>query len=184
MSENTVPRIDPRFDPRFQRGYDPDVAATAPNDAAVSAPRDAPLPPVLSPAPDPHRPPREPHSGTPSQSACDSAHDVDSRAIHDAELAWLEEEDSGPSAPDPWFLGAWTVAVVAFALGATLALAGIMGEDYMGGPLDEGQRWLQLLGWTVAPAIAQGGLVGIVVMLVWTGVRYARRSVAHTAEPS
>ena len=67
MSENTVPRIDPRFDPRFQRGYDPDVAAWAPNDAAVSAPMDAaspadaagstpPAPPVSSRAHDQSRP--------------------------------------------------------------------------------------------------------------------------------
>ncbi len=72
---------------------------------------------------------------------------------------------------------------MALALGASLALAGIMTENWMG-PSNESDRWLQVIGWTVGPALVQGGLLGVVVMLVWTGLRRVRRESVDEEDPS
>jgi hypothetical protein len=42
---------------------------------------------------------------------------------------------------------------------------------------------LQYAGWTIAPSLVQGGLLGIVGMLVWTGVRHARLEARRGAAP-
>ena len=92
-----------------------------------------------------------------------------------ASVAWFDESGAASTgSADPWFLGAWALSGLALALGAGLFLSAIMGQDpYGGGNLSD--RWLQYAGWTIAPALVQGGLLGLVAMLVWTGVRHARR---------
>jgi hypothetical protein len=98
-----------------------------------------------------------------------------------ASVAWFDESGAESSASaDPWFLGAWAVAGVALALGAALFFTAMMGQSVYGG-VASNEMWLQYAGWTIAPALVQGGLLGIVGMLVWTGVRHAR---AHAKRAS
>ena len=59
-----------------------------------------------------------------------------------------------------------------------------MTETYTGGPSSQGDRWLQVVGWTFAPSMVQGGVLGIVVMLVWTGLRHVRRTAVDEGEPA
>ena len=54
-----------------------------------------------------------------------------------------------------------------------------MAENPFSG-VSQSDRWLQYVGWIVAPALIQGGLLGIVAMLVWTGIRWARRHRGHS----
>ena len=166
MSDGRGPGIDPRFDPQFQRGYAPDASdKQASRVPATTAPGAATPDAVPVPASAVVDPPRD-----------------DARS--DGELeSWLGDQESDPRSADPWFLGAWSVSVVALALGAFLSLAGIMTENYVG-PSSESDRWLQVIGWTVGPALVQGGLLGVVVMLVWTGLRRVRRESVDREDPS
>ncbi|WP_156401613.1 hypothetical protein [Agromyces sp. Soil535] len=169
MSEGSAARIDPRFDPQFQRGY---VAAEAGGPHASDA------------SPDPGAPTPATSPAEADGADAERAAPADPRGESDAEVAsWLDEPESDPPSADPWFLGAWTVSALAFALGATLVVAGIMSESYYGAS-GESERWLQIVGWTVAPSLMQGGLLGIVVMIVWTGLRHARRTETDAEVPS
>jgi hypothetical protein len=211
VGESSAQRIDPRFDPRFQRGYVP--GETGGSSASDASPDPAAPTPATSPAetgaadapPAPSRgaadaPPAPSRAGARTSVASGEASAQGAGAGAVAErpapagpgaesaaevVSWFDEPEPEPDPPsaDPWFLGAWTVSVVAFALGATLVLAGIMSEGYYGTP-NESERWLQIVGWTVAPSLMQGGLLGIVVVLVWTGLRHARRAEAHAEAPS
>ena len=69
-------------------------------------------------------------------------------------------------------LGGITAAPLV-AIGAALFWAGISSFDYFG-PSNEADRVLQTLSWSVAPSLIEVGCLGIVVMLVWTGLRRAR----------
>ncbi|RZS68756.1 hypothetical protein EV187_1194 [Agromyces ramosus] len=158
---------------------DASAAASASARASVLVPTPAPAPPRSS-ADLPATSAREPVA-TSSRVAPDDRGATpfpravtDEPAVDDQLSAMFEETDDEPSPTDPWFLAAWAVATVAVVVGGALWWAGIMAEDPFGGarPSD---RWLQYVGWVVAPALVQGGLVGIVAMLVWTGVRWARR---------
>jgi hypothetical protein len=98
-----------------------------------------------------------------------------------ASVAWFDESGAAsPGSADPWFLGAWAVSAVALALGAGLFFTAMMGQNVYGG-MASNEMWLQFAGWTIAPALVQGGLLGIVGMLVWTGIRHAR---AHAKRDS
>lgn len=159
----------------------PDASAEAPASARAAAlgPTAAPAPPRSSaglPAMAAHEP-----VATSSRAASDDrgaavfpSAATDEPAVDDELSAMFGETDDEPSPTDPWFLAAWAVATVAVVVGGALWWAGIMTQDPFGGarPSD---RWLQYVGWVVAPALVQGGLVGIVAMLVWTGIRWARR---------
>ncbi|GAA4379668.1 hypothetical protein [Agromyces bauzanensis] len=79
-----------------------------------------------------------------------------------------------PSSIAPWFIAGWGVAVVASVVGVALWWSSIVSQDFYSGPSNESDRWLQLLGWMVAPSLVEAGLLGLVAMLVWTGVRHAR----------
>ena len=99
-----------------------------------------------------------------------------------ASVAWFDESGAASASTgsaDPWFLGAWAVSAVALALGAALFFTAMMGQNVYG--MASNDMWLQYAGWTIAPALVQGGLLGIVGMLVWTGVRHAR---AHAKRAS
>ena len=184
------PGIDPRFDPRYQRGYVPDAAAADAGDQtpiviapAGSAPEDstasatAPPPPVRRPEPEPttgSRPTR-PH---PHEDADSSDRDLDAEddVLFPPEFA---EADDEPSPADPWFLAAWGVAVIAIVVGGAFWWAGLMADNPFSG-VNQSDRWLQYVGWVVAPSLIQGGLLGLVAMLVWTGIRWARRRSEHS----
>ena len=100
-----------------------------------------------------------------------------------ASVAWFDESGAASASPgsaDPWFLGAWAASAVALALGAGLFFTAMMGQSVYGG-IASNDMWLQYAGWTIAPALVQAGLLGIVGMLVWTGVRHAR---AHATRDS
>ena len=100
-----------------------------------------------------------------------------------ASVAWFDESGAASTgSADPWFLGAWVVAVVALALGAGLFLAAMTGQSFYG-PTGPSEQWLQYAGWSIAPALVQGGLLGIVAMLVWTGVRRARTQAQRASVP-
>ena len=85
-----------------------------------------------------------------------------------------EEDTSDAAGVDPWFLGAWALSAVALVVGAGLIWGGVMTQEFFG-PTDESDRLLQLAGWTIGPALVQVGLLGVVGMLGWSGVRYGRR---------
>ena len=99
--------------------------------------------------------------------------DVDT-ADRDDLLSVFDEVDDEPSPADPWFLAAWAVAVLAVVIGGAFWWAGMMAENPFSG-VNQSDRWLQYVGWVVAPPLVEGGLIGIVAMLVWTGIRRARR---------
>jgi hypothetical protein len=194
MTETDARRLDPRYDPRFQRGYvgdqRSDAAADPPTTAALVHAAPEPTPPApgaTKPVPESAQPTPEATQSAPqtpeaTQSAPDSSEASDP-------LADLEHDDSNASGsdgigaaapddsrrPDVWFLGAWVVALAALVIGALLFWGGIMAQDYFG-PSDQSDRMLQLAGWTVGPALMQVGLLGVVGLLGWAGVRHARRS--------
>ncbi|TYL53320.1 hypothetical protein [Agromyces mariniharenae] len=179
--------IDPRFDPRFQRGYEGDAdASVAPPldaepeaDAAApvverSTPGGSPAPaaawtpaPAASVSPDRARTPAPAPAPAESASPADPEDDV----LFPPEFA---EADDGPSPAEPWFLAAWGVAVIAIVVGGAFWWAGLMADNPFSG-VNQSDRWLQYVGWVVAPSLIQGGLLGLVAMFVWTGIRWARR---------
>ncbi|WP_448002519.1 hypothetical protein [Agromyces bauzanensis] len=191
MNEAKAPRIDPRFDPRFQRGYVPDAAAgAAPSPLEPRVPASTPSAPTAAVPPAPHDSgpkPAEPPSpreaqAVPEVTAVDvAAPGADARhpSVPEDEpgLAALFETPSAdrPSSIAPWFVAGWGVAVVATVIGVALWWGAIASESFYSGPSNESDRWLQLLGWMVAPSLVEAGLLGLVAMLVWTGVRHARR---------
>ena len=172
--------IDPRFDPRFQRGYVPDVTeehqhATVPRESVVAPPARPTRPPSDSatapeavpistrPTPEDDRAPRAgADDGDPPEPSPDAFETT------------FDEVDDEPSPADPWFIAAWAVAALAVVIGGAFWWAGMMAENPFSGAR-QSDRWLQYVGWVVAPALVQGGLIGIVAMLVWTGIRRARR---------
>lgn len=188
MSETDARRLDPRYDARFQRGYAGEGRRDAAADASetvesphavpqpaetLAAPAEAarePAPPAPALAPD-----REPAAPAPEPAPV---------------LEPLEPDAPADSRrPDFWFLGAWVLAGGALVIGAALYWSGIMAQDFFG-PTDESDRLLQLAGFTIGPALVQVGLLGLVGLLGWAGVRHARASARETsgagsvAEPS
>lgn len=174
------PGIDPRFDPRYQRGYVPDAAEAreqAPAPAGSTAPQAPPTRVPRVPRVAPEDRPRPTPAGrgddpVPASGAAGAVEDVD--APDRDVLPAFEEVDDEPSPADPWFVAAWAVAVLAVVIGGAFWWAGMMAENPFSG-VSQSDRWLQYVGWVVAPALVQGGLIGIVGMLVWTGIRRARR---------
>ena len=171
------PEIDPRFDPRYQRGYVPEPGAAeavdqqsgiviAPADSALTAP--PPAPPVRRP--EPTAGPR-PARAEPRDDGVALDREPEEDDTFPPEFA---ETDAEPSPADPWFLAAWGVAVIAIVVGGAFWWAGLMADNPFSG-VNQSDRWLQYVGWVVAPALIQGGLLGLVAMLVWTGIRWARR---------
>lgn len=168
MSDGATTGIDPRFDPRFQRGYSGGAAdaASTPVPAALRIPeppesiraRIAPTndrAPALAPA------------------AATVARAVD---IDDPELlaGWVSEAELASEArADKPFLTAWAVSAAAVIIGAALLWTGISSFNYFG-PSNESDRVVQVLSWNVAPPLLQAGLLGLVGMLVWSGIRRAR----------
>ena len=180
MSGGSASRIDPRFDPRFQRGYAPEIHGASSDISDVR--RVVPVPPL------PREGAAEPvvdatavaEDSAPAR-ADDTADTAPSGpvATADAELATFLD-DSGAVAParfDAWFGAGWAITVLATVVGASLWWASIMGETYSG-TVSASERWLQVVGWTLAPSLVEAGLLGIVVMLVWAGVRHARQEAA------
>lgn len=163
--------IDPRYDARFQRGYSgeagPDSAADPSwSDVTTHPPRPVEVgqPAERSAADDPrHEDASHEHAGHEHAGHEDPRHE-------DPEL-----EDAGHVGP--WLLGAWAVAMAALVIGAMLYWGGVTAGSYFRPP-SESERWLQVAGWTVAPALIQAGLLGVVVLLAWSGIRFARRASA------
>jgi hypothetical protein len=178
VSEGTVPGIDPRFDPRFQRGYAPDTHGGSSDISEVR--RVVPVPPLppesaAGPAVDATAAVAE--DAAPVQA--DDTAPPGPVATADAELATFLD-DSGAVAParfDAWFGAGWAITVLVTVVGASLWWASVMGETFTG-PVRASERWLQVVGWTLAPSLVEAGLLGIVAMLVWAGVRHARREAA------
>lgn len=190
MSETNTRSIDPRFDPRFQRGYVPD--ASAPPEAGSDAVRPAPTVPTVpavptapSPAPADAAPapaiPDAPLPATPEPIRSEPIAEV----VRDRPAATPETDrepvfgalvdpDDDASSITPWFMAGWGVSVIAAVVGVALWWAGVATESFYG-PTNESERWLQVIGWSVAPALIEVGLIGVVVMLVWAGIRHARR---------
>lgn len=170
MSDGAAPRIDPRFDPRFQRGYVPDAAA------------------VPSPEPDPQHGPER--VGPTVEAAAPAA--LRQEGPDRSRLPLIDEaekaEEAGPALGvfldeprledstriEPWFAAGWALAGIATVVGAGLWWASVSSESFYG-PSNQSERWLQIVGWTVAPSLVQAGLVAAVAMLVWSGVRHAAR---------
>ncbi|KRC61830.1 hypothetical protein ASE14_13590 [Agromyces sp. Root81] len=74
---------------------------------------------------------------------------------------------------DGAFAAAWVVAAASLVIGAALYWAGISTGSFYGQSTAADQA-LQTVSWLLAPSLVQAGLLGLVVMLVWTGVRHAR----------
>jgi hypothetical protein len=186
MTETRPPQgIDPRFDPRFQRGYDGEVDApvapfvdegTAADAAASVVERSTDVgqravAPVAD-APAAAEPVRRPAPATaPAARPAASTEPDEADDVFPPEFA---EADDEPSPADPWFLAAWGVAVIAIVVGGAFWWAGLMADNPFSG-VNQSDRWLQYVGWVVAPSLIQGGLLGLVAMFVWTGIRWARR---------
>ena len=177
MSEGATTGIDPRFDPRYQRGYTGHGVPEAPGADAASAPSSG-----VSRVPEPPESVRS--LMAPSRDrAADHAVEVSARAAgadDDPETfsGWITETEPAPeTGVDRPFLAAWAVAAAALAIGAALFWAGISSFDYFG-PSNEADRVLQTVSWTVAPSLVEVGCLGVVVMLVWTGLRRARAQAA------
>lgn len=174
------PGIDPRFDPRYQRGYVPDAAETR-EQAPAPGPAAPPAPPTRVPRVPRVAPEDLPRPAPPAGREDDPVPDRGAGAVGDVDAADREdllpvfdEVDDEPSPADPWFLAAWAVAVLAVVIGGAFWWAGMMAENPFSG-VNQSDRWLQYVGWVVAPPLVEGGLIGIVAMLVWTGIRRARR---------
>ena len=101
MSEGSAARIDPRFEPRFQRGYVPDESVSR------AEPPSAPAPSAAAAS----------RTRTPIDAAAEA--EPCGRGRRRARARWLVgagADEGRASAADPWFLGAWTVSVVALGL--------------------------------------------------------------------
>lgn len=208
MSETDARRLDPRYDARFQRGYAgegrPDAAADAsetvesphavPQPAeTVAAPAEAarePAPPAPAPALEPPEPSALAALADPASASEPLPGPAPTVVAGDGAAARDEQDAPADSRrPDFWFLGAWVLAGGALVIGAALYWSGIMAQDFFG-PTDESDRLLQLAGFTIGPALVQVGLLGLVGLLGWAGVRHARASARETsgagsvAEPS
>lgn len=201
MSEGATAGIDPRYDPRFQRGYDghqtakPDVAAPrATTDASrrsdpESYERFAPPPAPTAPAVTVNRAmaPGQPRADAPHGHHDTHEHAIDAKDApvrpDDPIVEWLGEgEPVEQRQADPFFLAAWAATAIAIAVGIGIMWAAISDQSYYGGPVTEADEWLQASSWLIAPALLQGGLAGLVAMLVWTGVRHARRTAARESD--
>ncbi|HKH08038.1 MAG TPA: hypothetical protein VKA62_03740 [Agromyces sp.] len=212
MTESNVTGVDPRYDPRFQRGYTgagATDASGAPSRQSQSARPIQPTRPPRAPLEElerrasertARRPTPEEERFSPEARAVPSnaslagasAHGPVGAGSQDASLdddrestsvAWFDESGAASTgSADPWFLGAWVVSVVAVALGAGLFLAAMTGQSFYG-PTGPSEQWLQYAGWSIAPSLVQGGLLGIVAMLVWTGVRRARTQAGRASVP-
>jgi hypothetical protein len=211
------PRYDARFQRGYAGEGRPDAAADAsetvesphavPQPAeTVAAPAEAarePAPPAPSLAPErePAAPAPAPALEPPEPSALAALADPASASeplpgpaptVVAGDGAAARDEQDAPAdsrRPDFWFLGAWVLAGGALLIGAALYWSGIMAQDFFG-PTDESDRLLQLAGFTIGPALVQVGLLGLVGLLGWAGVRHARASARETsgagsvAEPS
>ena len=212
MTDSNPTGVDPRYDPRFQRGYSGEVETDASGSprplrrsgsSQPSRPQRESLEELERRASErtarPHPPEYERFapeertiSSTPLADASaqapvaagDRAQDgADPHTDRESvSVAWFDESGAASTgSADPWFLGAWIVSAVALALGAGLFLTWIMGQNPYGS--SSGDQWLQYAGWTIAPALVQGGLLGLVGMLVWTGVRHARAQTQRASAP-
>lgn len=177
MSEGATTGIDPRFDPRFQRGYTGHEVSEASRADAASAPL-----PAVARVPEPPESVRS--RMAPSRDpAADPAIEISARAAgvdDDPETfsGWIAEaEPASEAGADAPFRAAWAVSAAAVAIGAALFWAGISSFDYFG-PSNEADRVLQTVSWSVAPSLIEVGCLGVVVMLVWTGLRRARAQAA------
>jgi hypothetical protein len=180
VSDGAAPRIDPRFDPRFQRGYVPD--ATTPPSGPGSEPERTPeLKPKRALEPEPAQRAQiaeAPVAVAPRQEPGPARRPsiVDADVEQSAFAVFSDEPRPAESSRiEPWFAAGWVVAVIATLVGAGLSWASVSSENYYG-PVSQSERWLQIVGWTVAPSLIQAGLVALVAMLVWAGVRHAGRS--------
>ncbi|MEF3402725.1 hypothetical protein [Agromyces sp. CCNWLW203] len=185
MTDDATSGIDPRFDPRYQRGYDGSDAAVAPHPSEQrrSEPAAGSLPPTLQSGE--ARPPAEvgppviantnpaPESSTASSSPSARA---STGPGHDGPV--FETDAVGEPEPEPaqesrlvrrWFAAAWAMLGVCVVAG--LAVTWAVNSDpntYTGiNPND----LLRQLSWVVAPNLVRVGLVGIVGLTVWIGVR-------------
>jgi hypothetical protein len=167
------PQVDAAVDARADAAVDarPDAAVLdARRDAAVDARPDAAVldarPDAAADATRPADPAQPSAAGADPAAASVPALDRVDRAP--------EVEASDASGADPWFVGAWALSAVVLVVGAGLIWGGVMTQEFFG-PTDESDRLLQLAGWTIGPALVQVGLLGVVGMLGWSGVRYGRR---------
>ncbi len=167
MADGSTTSIDPRFDPRYQRGYAGNPVSQWDSDVA--------------PTPRPVRPTAVALSavGAAPEDASITMPATEADSPIDALL--LEEEPADSERGDPWFIAAWVVSTVVLAVGVALFWASLMSENYSG-PTAESDRLLQYAGWTIAPAMVQGGVLALVGMLVWTGVRHVHAAAARSDE--
>ncbi|RXZ49103.1 hypothetical protein ESP57_09150 [Agromyces fucosus] len=174
MSEGATTGIDPRFDPRYQRGYTGHAGSDAATRADAAA---APLPAVS-------RVPEPPESMrsliAPSRDrGVDPAGALAERPVAgddgpEAFAGWIADpEPSVQERADIAFVAAWVVAATALVAGVGLFWSGISTVSFYG-PSTGSDQVLQTTAWLLAPSLVQAGLLGLVGMLVWTGVRHAR----------
>ena len=197
MSEGPAAGIDPRFDPRFQRGYVPDAAATPQaTDAAaqpvVAVPRHddiaaaaapiapsvpaAPSEPIPSVSAEPVEPvpsvvadPEPSRGGAPQVVAAAAASDDRLPVEADDDDAFAEEERLTPTRWMWIALGACVAFVVVGAVAFWVQASDP--SNYIGGVRAGIDETFRLIVNTLAPALVQAGLIGIVVVLVTWAVR-------------
>lgn len=182
MSEGPETGIDARFDPRFQRGYVPDAATTPQStDSAaqpvVALPRrhavDVPVEPVepvpSDPVPSVDAEPEASRGGA-RQLVADAA------ASHDRLPAEADDDDAFAGeerlTPTRWMwiaLGACVAFVVVGAVAFWVQASDP--SNYIGGVRAGIDETFRLIVNTLAPALVQAGLIGIVVVLVTWAVR-------------
>lgn len=197
MSEGPAAGIDPRFDPRFQRGYVSDAAGTPQaTDAAaqpvVASPRHddiaaaavhveraapaVPIEPVPSvssgpvvPVPSVVADPEPPRGGAQQVAAADAASDDLLPVEADDDDAFAEEERLTPTRWMWIALGACVAFVVVGAVAFWVQASDP--SNYIGGVRAGIDETFRLIVNTLAPALVQAGLIGIVVVLVTWAVR-------------
>ena len=193
MSEGPAAGIDARFDPRFQRGYEPDAAAAqqatdaaaqpvvatpsrhddiaAPiAQAAPSAPSE-PVPSVAS-VPSVAADPEPPRGGAQRTVAADAASDPRPPVDADDDDPFAAEEEEERLTPTRWMwiaLGACVAFVVVGAVAFWVQASDP--SNYIGGVREGIDETFRLIVNTLAPALVQAGLLGIVVVLVVWAVR-------------
>lgn len=181
MSDGATTGIDPRFDPRYQRGY----AGQSTTDGAAGNAADAAAPPVPTAArvpepPEPVRsliaPPRD-RASDPAVAVAIATRASDIEDDPEVFSAWIAEAEPAEAGADVPFLAAWAVSATAVVIGTVLVWAGVSSTKYFG-PSNEADRLLQAVSWNVAPSLIEIGLLGVVVMLVWSGIKHARAQVA------
>lgn len=185
----TGPAFDPRFDPRFQRGYSGQGAQQAGPPTADGAPQAEPAVTAPSASSD-HEAAMSGESVSvadppaPADGGVDEIASVDPKPDEPGTDRVAREDHRQERNEEParlWMLTAWAIALACIVVGFGLFWAAndAVSYVYVGIPTAE-EQLLQALGWWLAPPLVEGGVIGVISLLVIGGIRRAQRAGRRT----